>query len=118
MCGARDHRNGKTRTSLSTKAMPRFTCPLKFRIFGQDQHDGYPPYSHDLAPCDFFLFSKLKLQMESRRFDTIEEIQEESQQVLDTIQKIDFQGCFQARQKTWDRCIRAKGEYFEGDGRI
>ena len=78
----------------------------------------HPPYSPDLAPCDFFLFPKLKLRMKVRRFDTIEEIQEESQRVLDTIPKRDFHGCFQAWQKGWDRCIRAKGEYFEGDGGI
>ena len=33
MCGARGHRNGKTRTSLSTTTMPRLTSPLKFRSF-------------------------------------------------------------------------------------
>ena len=78
----------------------------------------HPPCSPDLAPCDFFLFPKLKVRMKGRRFDTIEEIQEESQRVLDTIPKRDFQGCFQAWQKCLDRCIRAKGEYFEGDGGI
>jgi len=56
----------------------------------------HPPYSPDLAPCDFFLFPKLKLRMKGRRFDTIEEFQEESQRVLDTIPKWDFQGYFQA----------------------
>jgi len=53
------------------------------------------PHSPDLAPCDFFLFPKLKLRIKGRRFDTIEEIQEE----LETIPKRDFQGCFQAWQK-------------------
>jgi len=76
----------------------------------------HSPYSPDLAPCDFFLFPQLKLRMKVRTFNTIEEIQEESQRVLDTIPKRDFQGCFQAWQKRWDRSIRAKGEYFEGDG--
>jgi hypothetical protein len=33
----------------------------------------------DLAPCDFFLFPKMKLKLKGRRFDTIEEIQAESQ---------------------------------------
>jgi len=56
--------------------------------------------------------------MNGRTFDTIEEIQEESQRVLDVIPKRDFQGCFQAWQKHWDRSIRAKGEYFDGDGGI
>jgi len=56
--------------------------------------------------------------MKGRTFDTIEEIQEESQRILDTVPKRDFQGCFQAWQKRWDHCIHAKGEYFEGDGGI
>jgi len=30
-------------------------------FLGQEQHVSDPTYSHDLAPCDFFLFSKLKL---------------------------------------------------------
>jgi len=34
----------------------------------------HPPYSRDLAPCDFFLFPKMKLKLKGRRFDTIEEI--------------------------------------------
>jgi len=90
------------------------------QFFGQEQHDNdpLPLYSPDLAPCDFFLFPKLKLRMKGRIFDTIEEIQEESQRVLDTIPKRDFQIFFQARQKRWDRCIRAKGEYFESGGGI
>jgi len=33
MCGARGHRNGKTRSSLSTTTMLRLTGPLKFRSF-------------------------------------------------------------------------------------
>jgi hypothetical protein len=56
--------------------------------------------------------------MKDGRFDTIEETQEKSQRVLDTITKTDFQGCFQARQKRWNRCICAKGEYYEGNGGI
>jgi hypothetical protein len=40
-----------------------------------------------LAPYDFFLFPKLKLKVKGRRFDTIEEIQAESQRVLDTDRK-------------------------------
>jgi hypothetical protein len=35
----------------------------------------HPPYSPDLATYDFFLFPKMKLKLNGRRFDTIEEIQ-------------------------------------------
>jgi hypothetical protein len=44
-------------------------------------------YSHDLAPCDFFIFPKMKLKLKGRRFDIIEEIQPESQRALDTDRK-------------------------------
>ena len=35
-----------------------------------------PLYSPDLAPCDFWLFPKLKSPLKGKRFQTISEIQE------------------------------------------
>ena len=37
-----------------------------------------PPYSSDLAPADFFLFTKLKILRRGKSFTTIEEIKEKS----------------------------------------
>jgi len=74
-----------------------------------------PPYSSDLAPCNFFLFPKLKLQRKGRRFDTVEEIQQESQNVLGRLREQHFQHAFQQWQWRWDRCFAAQGDYFEGD---
>jgi len=74
-----------------------------------------PPYSPDLAPCNFFLFPKMKLQLKGRCFDTVEEIQRESQNVLGRLREQDFQQGFQQWQWCWDRCIAAQGDYFEGD---
>jgi len=34
----------------------------------------HPPYSPDLAPCDFYLFPKLKLKLKSHQFGTMENI--------------------------------------------
>lgn len=76
----------------------------------------HPPYSPDLAPCDFALFPKMKFQLKGRRFDSVEEIQNESQAILDGLQEKNFRGAFEAWQKRWDRCIRSQGDYFEGDG--
>jgi len=73
------------------------------------------PYSPDLAPCDFFLFPKMKLQLKGRRFDTVEEIQRESQNVLGRLREDDLQHVFQQWQWRWDRCVTAQGDYFEGD---
>jgi hypothetical protein len=76
----------------------------------------HPPYSPDLAPCEFVLFLKIKLKLKGRRFDTIKEIQAESQRVLDTLTEKDFRETFQKWRRRWDRCLNAGGNYFEGDG--
>jgi hypothetical protein len=76
----------------------------------------HPPYSPDLPPCDFALFPKLKMKLKGRRFETVSDIQRESQAVLDSIQGNDFHGAFEAWRKRWDRCICSQEDYFEGDG--
>jgi hypothetical protein len=70
----------------------------------------------DLAPCDFFLFPKMKLKLKGCQFYTIEEIKAESQRVLDTLTERDFQEAFQKWRRQWDQCLHAGGNYFEGDG--
>jgi len=57
----------------------------------------------------------MKLQIKGRRFDRVEEIQLESQNVLGTLREQDFQHAFQQWQRRWDRCVAAQGDYFEGD---
>jgi hypothetical protein len=66
-------------------------------------------FLYDLAPCDFFLFPKMRLK--GRRFDTIEEIQTESQRVPDTLTEKDFQEAFRKWRRRWDRCQHAGGNY-------
>ena len=74
----------------------------------------HPPCSPDLVPCDFF-FPEMKLQLKGRRFDRVEEIQRESQNVFGTLQEQDFQHAFQQWQRRWNRCVAAQGDYFEGN---
>jgi len=74
-----------------------------------------PPYSPDLAPCDFFLFPKLKRPMKGRRYATIEEIKTASKEELNKITKNDFLKCFEDWKKRWHKCIISDGDYFEGD---
>jgi histone-lysine N-methyltransferase SETMAR len=69
-----------------------------------------PPYSPDLAPCDFFLFPKMKLRLKGRRFDTTEEIHAEKQEVIDTLTFENLQGCIKSWETRWDRCIHAQGD--------
>jgi hypothetical protein len=74
----------------------------------------HPPYSPDLAPCNFFLFLKMKLQLKGLCFDRVEEIQRKSQNVLGTLREQDFQHTFQQWQWRWDRCVAAQGDYLKG----
>ena len=50
-----------------------------------------PPYSSDLAPSDFWSFSKLR----DCRYETIEEMKEAVTKVIDTLTQQDFPGALQ-----------------------
>ncbi len=50
-----------------------------------------PPYSIDVAPCDFWLFPKLR----GCRYQTIEEMKEGVTKVIDTLTQEDLHGAFQ-----------------------
>jgi len=75
----------------------------------------HPPYSVDLAPCDFFLFPRMKGQIEGKRFADAREIKKKTLKVLNNFSSEDFQKCFQQWKKRWCKCMESKGVYFEGD---
>ena len=70
----------------------------------------HPPYSSDLAPCDFWLFPKPRGCL----YETIEEMKEAVMKVIDTLRQEDFHGAFQ-KLLEWYKCIAAEGAYSEGD---
>ena len=74
-----------------------------------------PPYSPDLAPCDFFLFQKVKSAVKGHHFESTEDIQRSVTQVLNDIPQKVFQECYKQWQHHWKRCVQAQGTYFEGD---
>ena len=67
-----------------------------------------PPYSPDLAPCDFWLFLKPR----SCRYETIEEMKEAVTKVIDMLTQEDLHGAFQKLLERYNKCI---GDYFGGD---
>ena len=69
------------------------------------------PYSPDVAPCDFWLFPKLR---SCRRYETIKEMKEAVTKVIDTLTQEDFHGAFLKLLEQY-KCIAAGGDYFEGD---
>jgi [histone H3]-lysine36 N-dimethyltransferase SETMAR len=75
----------------------------------------HPPYSPDLAPCDFYLFPKVKNIMRGEHFVDVDTIKRETTKLLKELTKEDMQHCFQEWEKRWTKCILSGGEYFEGD---
>jgi len=71
------------------------------------------PYSPDLAPCDFFLFPRLKKGLKGHRFEATEDISRNSVKTLLDIPKEEFAKCFQQWQKRWAKCVAAEGNYVE-----
>ena len=69
-----------------------------------------PPYSPDLAPCDFWLFPKLR----GCHYETIEKMKEAVTKAIDTLTQEDFYGAFQKLLERY-KCIAAGRDYFKGD---
>ena len=69
-----------------------------------------PPHRPDLAPCDFWLFPKLR----GCHYETIKELKEAVTKVIDTLTQQDFNGAFQ-KLLEWYKCIASGGDYFGGD---
>ena len=71
----------------------------------------HPPYSLEIAPCDFSLFPKLR----GCRYETIEDMKEAVTKVNDTFTQEEFHGFFEKLLERYNKCIAAGGDYFEGD---
>ena len=75
----------------------------------------HPPYSPDLAPCDFFLFPTLKKALRGIQFDTLEEAQQQARHVLRDIPEETYHKAILDLVDRWHKCIEARGHYFEGN---
>jgi len=74
-----------------------------------------PPYSRDLALCDFFLFQKAKSAMKGHHFESTENIQRSVTRALKDILQAAFQECYKQWQHCWKTRVEAQGMYFEGN---
>ena len=70
-----------------------------------------PPYSPDLAPCDFCLFPRLR----GCRYETIEKMKEAVTKVIDTLTQENFYGAFHMLLERYNKRIAAGGYYLEGN---
>ena len=55
----------------------------------------HPPYSPDLAPCDFFLFPRLKKHLAGRKYQTRKNLGSAIFQCLNSIPQKDYENAFE-----------------------
>ena len=98
-------------SGISTGTMHQSTTPSFSQTKMGKKTGPHLPYSPNLAPCDFWLFPKLR----GCRYERIEEMKEAVAKVIDRLTQADFHGAFQKLLELYNKCIAAEGYYFEGD---
>ena len=71
----------------------------------------HPPYSPDLAPCDFWLFSLVKSQLVTH--PNVESLKRQITEILFSIDKKEYAKTFQKWLDRMQHCINNNGDYFE-----
>jgi hypothetical protein len=72
-----------------------------------------PPYSLELAPCDFFLFGAMKGNFLGQRFDSLDGLSDARESVLGGLCTDVLQTVFQEWMRYLRLCFESGGEYVE-----
>ena len=71
------------------------------------------PYSPDLAPSDYYLFSNLKRWLCGKRFQSNEKVKCETDAYFEGLEKSSYLKGIEKLKDRWKRCIELKGNYVE-----
>jgi transposase len=92
--------NAPARTALSVK---QFLAEKQIAVLE------HPPYSPDLAPCDFFLFPKVKSVLKGTRFASVTEVKKKMMELLRQLTDDELQHGFDQWKIRMQRCVDAEG---------
>ena len=73
----------------------------------------HPPYSPDLAPCDFWLFPKLKIYLQGREFESKQTLGSALYHFFKSIPEEEYINAFIKWVERLKRCVEVGGGYFE-----
>ncbi len=92
------------------------TSTLTLALIGESGINmlAHPPYSPNLAPCDFFLFPRLKNELRGRRFANLDLLKAAVRSTLRKIPPADYRDSILSMPVRWMKCVKAEGKYFEG----
>lgn len=71
----------------------------------------HPPYSPDLAPCDFWLFPKIKSDLRGTEYESEDQLKQAALASLSAIPKEQFPECYESWINRMKRCVEAEGHY-------
>jgi hypothetical protein len=98
--------NASTHNALSVK---------QFLVSNNTAVLAHPPYLPDLAPCDFFLFPKIKSMLKEANFVSTDEVKAKTMKLLNCFRENNLQHCFEQWQHCMQLCLNSEGDYPEGD---
>lgn len=81
-----------------------------------DEFVPYPPYSPDLAPCDYYLFPNLKKWLDGKKFlsNDDDEVKVETEAYFEDFDADYFLEGIKKCEHRWTECIiELKGDYVE-----
>ena len=70
----------------------------------------HPPYSPDLAPCDWFLFLSVKWQLKGKQFQNAEDARAFFEGVIFDIPQSTWSGVIDSWFERMVKCVQAEGE--------
>lgn len=73
----------------------------------------HPPYSPDLAPCDYHLFSNLKKWLGGKKFNDNAEVIDAVNGYFEGLDNEHYKNGILAIEHRWEKCIALNGDYIE-----
>lgn len=73
----------------------------------------HPPYSPDLAPCDFRLFPQLKAQLRGQHFESVSDLKNCTMRVVKSFDSDWYTATFDQWVKRHRKCVETGGDYVE-----
>jgi len=98
------HDNARPHTAARTNAIIKLS---NWEIFD------HLPYSPDLAPSDYHLFSKMKVWLATQRFHTNEELTDGVKTWLHNLAAPFYDEGLQKLVERYDKCLNVDGNYME-----
>jgi len=75
----------------------------------------HPPFSPDPAPCDLYLFPKIKSVLKGTHFVSVKNVKAKTAEILNSLTEHDLQNCFEHWQHRMQLCVNSELDYFEGN---